>query len=261
MNSTQKIIRYKHSGVMGDLIYSLALCQHFGPGEFYLHMDQINWIGQHYYNSPPNPLHQGRMNQQDFEFLKDFLQTQPYIKNFDVMSNSTEITHNLDRFRPLFVGHPGNYVDVYCWTFGIKDPDTRFQIRTTPWLKTDNTRREQGRSIVINRTERWLPPTLSPQWSRWHEQGVEDKAIFLGFEHEHALFQEQTGWRIPHVKTDSMKDLAEYIAGADVFIGNQSQCLALAIGLGRPYWAELRRDLPRERNECWFNEQPNSNYF
>jgi hypothetical protein len=58
-----------------------------------------------------------------------------------------------------------------------------------------------------------------------------------------------------------MLELAEVIAGAKLFIGNQSQALALAIGLGVPYHCEARQDLPLERNECYFPNQPNGNYF
>ncbi len=61
--------------------------------------------------------------------------------------------------------------------------------------------------------------------------------------------------------TKTLLEVASVIAGADVYMGNQSSGLAVAIGLGVPFCCELRRDLPRERNECYFPNQPNGQYF
>jgi hypothetical protein len=58
-----------------------------------------------------------------------------------------------------------------------------------------------------------------------------------------------------------MLELASVIAGADQFIGNQSVALSLAIGLGVNYACEARQDLPLERNECYFPQHPNGDYF
>ena len=66
--------RFKHSGTTGDIIYALPLVQHFGGGEFYLHLNQVDWIGQHYYGSPPAEYHKGRMNEGDFEFMRAFME-------------------------------------------------------------------------------------------------------------------------------------------------------------------------------------------
>lgn len=253
--------KFKHSGATGDLIYGLALMKHLGGGEFYLHLDQINWIGKHYYGSNPNLFHQGRMTQQDFEYMRDFMLAQPYVNDFKVMENNTEITHNLDRFRPLFVGHPGNYVDIYSTTFGITDPAVRKQIRNSSWLSVPNLKIINERDVIINRTERWIPPTLSNQWNTWRDQGYEYRSLFVGLEQEYDLFKKTTGWDIPYQKTQTQLELASIIAGAKRFIGNQSQALALAIGLGVEFYCEARKDLPIERNECFFPDHPNGHYF
>ena len=253
--------RFKHSGATGDLIYSLALMKHFGGGEFYLHLNQIDWIGQHYYGSKPNLFHQGRMTQKDFEYMRSFMLAQDYITDFKVMDQSTEITHNLDRFRPLFVGHPGNYVDIYATAFGITDPGTQSLMRNTAWLTVPTPRIVEDRPVVINRTARWIPSELSQQWAIWREEGLESKSIFVGLPEEYELFAKTTGWDIPDHETPTMLDLAQTIAGSKMFIGNQSQALALAIGLGVDFCCEARRDLPIERNECYFPKHPKGQYF
>lgn len=247
---------YKHSGAFGDLIYSLAVAQHLGAGRFYLHLNQINWIGQHYYGSPPNPVHQGRLTESDYEFMRDFMLEQHYITEFKTLDGSAEITHNLDRFRPAFVGHPGNYVDIYCNAFGIKE-----DLKNTPWLSVKNPKQLDGRTVVINRTSRWLPPAVSDQWQQWQEQGWESRAVFIGLPEEYDAFKRSIGWDIPGYTAETMLDLAEIIAGADEFIGNQSVALSLAIGLGKKFNCEHRRDLPLARNECYFPDHPKGFYF
>ena len=247
---------FKHSGTFGDLIYSLPLVQHFGGGKFYLHLNQVNWIGQHYYGSQPTAFHQGRMTENDLEYMSRFMLAQDYITDFAALDNRAEITHNLDNFRSLFVSHPGNYVDIYCDAFGIKYPATRNDLRNTAWLAVPETKVSDTRTVVINRTQRWLPGKLNPRWHQWREQGMESRAVFVGLVDEYEAFKKDLGWNIPHQPTVDMMDLAQYIAGAEQFIGNQSVALAIAVGLKQPNaWCEMRSDLPKERNECWgFND-------
>lgn len=253
--------KFKHSGTLGDIVYGLALMKYFGGGEFYLHMNQINWIGQHYYGSTPDPFHQGRMNDRDFEFMQPFFQAQSYITKFDKLTANIEITHNLDRFRPLFVNHPGNYIDVYCTAWGINDFVERTSIRTTPWLTVPEPKIIPDKPVVVNRTQRWIAKDLNPNWQHWLDQGADQQSIFVGLPEEYENFIKATGWKLDYYPTKNMLELAEVIAGADQFIGNQSVGLSLAVGLGTPYMCELRRDLPTERNECFFPNQYKSAYF
>jgi hypothetical protein len=118
------------------------------------------------------------------------------------------------------------------------------------------------RDVAINRTSRWLPPQLSPIWNEWKENGIEERGFFLGLPEEHAAFCQATGWNIPHHPTKNLLELAQCIAGSKVFIGNQSVALSIALGLGhRDTWCEGRRDLPIERNECYFPQRPGLQYF
>jgi len=253
--------RFKHSGALGDLIYSLPIVRHFGGGEFYLHLNQMDWIGRHYYGAPPNPFHQGRMTQGDFEYMRRFMEAQPYITRFAVLEKTTEITHNLDRFRPPFVGHPDNYINIYSNVFGLT-LEQATQARVTPWLTVPKPTVIPDRPWVINRSARWIPPTPGSQWSQWKAEGREGQAVFVGLETEYQAFKQQTGWDIPWHQTQDQLDLAQVIAGAEVFVGNQSQALALAIGLGVPrVYCEARVDMPLERNECYFPDIDRIIYF
>lgn len=248
--------RYKHSGATGDLIYSLPIVKHTGGGAFYLHLGQMDWIGQHYYGALPTPFHQGRMTQDDYDYMRDFMEAQEYITYFGIMDPVIEISHNLDRFRPQFVGHPCNYLDLYAQVHRV-NPDLMY----TPWLTVPNPVKETGRDVVINRTLRWIGSTPAPMWDDLKAQGYEDRALFVGLPEEYAAFCQNIGWDIPYYATGTMLELAEVIAGAETFIGNQSQAYALAVGLGVPdIRLEARVDMPLARNECYFPRFPNIRY-
>lgn len=266
VNITQRksaVNTYKHSGSLGDLIYGLPIAQHTGGGKFYLHLNQLNWIGQHFYGAAPNVAHQGRMDMNDFNFLKDFMLAQNYIDSFEVLDPKVhEITHNLDRFRVPFVNHPGNYVDIYADVFGIQDPNIRRLLRQTPWLTTTNPQKLEGVSVVVNRTPRWVPPGRNPLYDQWKADGLDQESVFVGLPKEYDDFVKMSGWEnCRYIPTKTLNEVANIIDGVGSFIGNQSVALSLAIGLGVEFWCEGRRDLPIERNECYFPEQPNGHYF
>jgi len=215
------------------------------------------WIGQHYYGAAPNPFHKDRMTVQDYNYMQSFMRAQPYITEFDALSPEVEITHNLDRFRPAFVGHPTNYIDLYAQTFDIDQT-----LSDQPWLSAPAPRPIPGRPIVINRTARWIPTTPGPQWAEWRSQGWQEQAVFVGLKDEYQKFQTDTNWSLPWIETTTILELANVIAGSSIFVGNQSSALALAIGLGvADVRCEARTDMPLARNECYFPQMTNVMYF
>lgn len=260
MKSTRK---FKHSGTLGDIVYSLALVKYFGGGDFYLHLGQIDWIAQHYYGTQSDTFHQGRMTEKDFEFMEDFMLAQDYITDFKILEpKTTEITNNLDRFRPLFVGHPANYIATYCMAFNITDPTIINQIGEGPWLRVLNPKTISGKTIVVNRTPRgFSPPGCNPVWTQWKNEGIDQKSIFVGLPDEYIEFKKLTNWDLEYYPTKNMLELAEVIAGCEQFLGNQSVALSIAQGLRVPYAYETRRDLPMDRNESYFTNHADGKYF
>jgi hypothetical protein len=201
------------------------------------------------------------MTQQDYEFMKPFMLAQDYITDFKTLDTASEVTHNLDRFRPAFVGHPGNYVDCYANEFGITDTQVKEGLRNTAWLTVPRAQPIPGKPYVINRTARWLPTDTRDTWDQWRHEGVEKASVFVGLPEEYRAFKEFSGWDIEYVPTKNMLELAEVIAGAEQFVGNQSVALSMAIGLGVDWVCEARKDLPLERNECYFPLHPRGDYF
>ena len=244
---------FKHSGTLGDILYSLPVVKYLGGGEFYLHLNQVAWIAQYYYNSKPSEYHTDKMNSKDIDFMHDFMTCQTYIKKFAALDPNQEITHNLDRFRPTFVHHPTNYIRIYCESFNITDIDTQNQIINQPWFTVPNPRPIPGHGIIINRTSRgWTSSEHNPQWDLWREQKWDQRAIFVGLPEEYQEFCTWSHWRLNYIETKNLLEVAEIIAGAELFIGNQSMALSLAQGLHIPYIYERRKDLDLARNESYF---------
>lgn len=260
MIMTQK---FKHSGTMGDIVYGLAVMKRLGGGEFYLHLGQVDWIARHYYGSQPDPYHKGKMSEKEFEFMRDFMQAQDYITHFGILDvANTEITHNLDRFRPIFVGHPTNYINIYCTVFGITDPTEQTKVSDGPWLTVPQPRPIAGKPYVINRSPRGFTSVdCNAVWGVWREQGTDAESVFVGLPDEYEAFKKLTGWNIDYYPTKTMLELAEVIAGCDQFMGNQSVALSIAQGLRIPYAFEARIDLPIERNESYFPNHENGDHF
>jgi hypothetical protein len=202
------------------------------------------------------------MTQGDFDYMLPFMLAQDYISSFEVLDPKTHaISHNLDRFRPPFVGHPDNYINIYSSVFGL-DPINALQAESTPWLTTPKLHKVKDRPIVISRSQRWIPEVPGAQWEQWRADGYEDHAVFIGIPQEYTAFCTATGWDLPYYHTSTMLEVANVIAGADKFIGNQSSNLALAIGLGVPnIQCEARVDIPLIRNECYFPKMSNVTYF
>lgn len=249
--------KFKHSGTLGDILYSLPVIKYFGGGEFYLHLAQVNWIAKHYYNSEPAAYQQGKMDERDLEFIKDFFLAQDYITKVSALDpKTTEITHNLDRFRPMFVSHPTHYINIYCQVFGIMDQNTRDKIIAGPWLSVPNPKPIPGKPFVVNRTSRgFTGPTINSNWHEWRNQGIDQQSVFVGLEQEYQDFCQWSGWQCDYYPCKNMLEMAEVIAGCEQFIGNQSAALAIAQGLRVPYAFEARTDLPLDRNECNFGHE------
>jgi hypothetical protein len=250
---------YKHSGTFGDLIYSLAVVKKMGGGHFDVAIGNIeNCVAQ--YGSRPDevdPMHQGRFTEQDFELLYPLLRRQSYINTVTQWHpGDTEPDIDLDRFRGvLFRGFEGNYVQAYHRTFGLSfDP----AVLNETWLEADAVR---VAPIVINRTFRYRCPVGTGTWQHFLAQtDIEHNGVFVGTPDEHEDFVKSTGFSVQYYPVTDFKHLADVIAGADLFMGNQSAAYAVAMGLGKSTVLETIKIKPLVNNECYF-PRDNCQYF
>jgi hypothetical protein len=250
---------YRHSGTLGDLIYSLSIVKKMEPGRFMVAINNIeNCVAQYGYRPDEvDPAHRGRFTTQDFEWLAPLLERQSYITDVCTWrQGDAEPDVDLDRFRgTLFRGFEGNYVQAYHIAFGL--PFLMSDYDAT-WLEAD-ARTEAP--IVISRTSRYQDPVGD---AKWHNmvKGIDlaSSAVFLGTVAEHQAFENIVGKSIPHYKISDFLELANVVAGAELVMANQNFVYSLAMGLGRPAVLETIKIKPLQNNECFF-PRSNTQYF
>lgn len=250
---------YRHSGTLGDLIYSLSIVKKMDPGEFKIALHNIeNCVSQYGYRPEEvDPAHKGRFTTADVGLLQPLLERQSYIKQVSTWSQGdAEPDVDLDRFRgTLFRGFEGNYVQAYHIAFGL--PFT-VEDYSTPWLEADPM---PVAPIVVNRTPRYRCPNGDESWKNIAGSvNLETNGIFVGGVTEHSDFVNSTGIQIPYRPVRDFLELANIVAGADLVMANQSFVYSIAMGLGKDTILETIKIKPLENNECYF-PRSNTQYF
>lgn len=227
------MIRVRHSGGRGDLVYALPA---------------LKWLAEQRHDkillclAETAPFVTERMTPEKWVDMVALLVAQPYIG--DVMNyDGGPVDVNMDDFRlNLFSRHrkpgSGSIRRLSDWQRDIVGAPMSCQ--DSPWLTV--TPRHHAR-FVVNRTKRYNNPEFP--WTRIGAAiaAADGLAVFVGTEEEHAAYVSIARW-IPHYQTMTLLDAAEVIAGADCFIGNQSVCYAIAEGLKKPALLEVCPQMP-----------------
>ena len=226
---------FKHAGDMGDLCYSLPTIRALGGGTLCLHAE--NWTRE-------------RMTVEKAHSIRSLLITQPYIKDVRFMSEPEPVDVNLNDFRAEYFRtfkHPDfpkqrNLCEWILRTHGC-DPEQQ----NKQWLEVEP---NPVARVVINRTgpgrhASHIYHNYRFPWEKIVEKYAKD-ALFVGTEMEHNAFQSafSSFGHIAKLPTTNLLDLARIIAGADLFVGNQSCAYAIAEGLKKPAILEVCPWLP-----------------
>ena len=258
------MITYRHSGTLGDLIYSLSIVKKMATENnamFLVALNNIeNCVAQYGYRPEEvDPAHRGRFTYQDYEWLRPLLKRQSYIAETGTWTpGTTEPDVDLDQFRgTLFRGFEGNYVQAYHIAFSLP---FSMQDYDTPWLEADPV---VTKPIVVSRTVRYR--STEPEATATHKQMAQDadlanNGIFVGTIAEHEDYVRSTGVAIPYHPVGDFLELANIVAGAEMIVANQNFVYSLAMGLGKPAVLETIKIKPLENNECFF-PRTNTQYF
>ena len=252
---------YKHSGTLGDLIYSLSIVKKMSQGNamFLVALNNIeNCVAQYGYRPDEvDPAHRGRFTVQDYGWLRPLLKRQSYIKEVGTWSlGIMDPDVDLDRFRgTLFRGFEGNYVEAYHRAFDLPFLMSDYD---TPWLEADA---QTVAPIVVSRTARYQDPAGDAKWRDMVKDiDLAGSAVFLGTATEHQAFEQAVGKTIPYYKTQDFLELANIVAGAELVMANQNFVYSLAMGLGKSTVLETIKIKPLQNNECFF-PRTNTQYF
>jgi len=250
---------FKHSGTLGDLVYSLYMVKKMGGGQFAVALRNIEACVAKYGYRPEDvdPQHKGRFTDRDFEMLKPLLERQSYIEEaITWQPGEPEAEVDLDSYRAvLYRTFEGNILEAYHRAFNMP---FMMQDYDATWLEADPV---TIKPIVVTRSLRYRPPNGDQGWRDIIATGMlEDNSVFVGTPAEHKDFESTFGITVPYHPVTDFLELANVIAGADLVVCNQGFTYSLAIGLGQSTVLEINKIVPQQYNECYF-PRTNCQYF
>lgn len=236
---------FKHSGDLGDIIFSLPTVKALGGGVLYLDPEGGK--------SEPLVQHcdygdQTKLRAKQIENIKPLLLLQPYIKDV-VYWKGEKVDYNLDLFRSKVV-QGKNLADFHLDAFNLPN-----SLRDEKWLIVDKNISVQHRPFLICRSLRY-----HSNHSAWvgirNNNDIMNNSFFIGHPKEHEAFEWIFDTKIPYIETPNLLDAARLLGGCARYIGNQNVIHAIAEGLKIPTHVELYIRFPSP-----YFARPNADYF
>ena len=208
--------RFLHSGHIGDIIAFLPLMRKLGGGHIV--------ITDH--NKTPQLMMEGFK----YESIKPLLECQDYISGVSFEKNPTNIDFDVTGFRKYW--GTGTIIEMQAKELGVEPCIEK-------WLQVKPNLNLQGK-IVCCRSTRYRNDSFP-----WLEiaNKFRHKMVFIGVHDEYGDFVNRFG-KVDRFLTNNCLDIAQAIAGSDIFIGNQSSPFWMAAGLHHPLIQETCLDVP-----------------
>lgn len=220
----------RHAGDVGDVILSLPAVKHLcalGGCEATVYLEAANYT-------------RSRLTPDNWCGLDRILLAQPYVSEVHPW-NGGAVDINLNDFRSRMFRDVKRGLNrgrhISDWVAMAHNLPTT--IKDEPWLKIEP---KPVAPVVIARSGPGRPPhaVYHGKDFPWGQVLAKygNNAIFVGSQLEHEVFQAVFG-TVTWCKTPSLYEVAQLIAGAKLFIGNQSCPNALAQALGIPSVLEV----------------------
>lgn len=234
-----RLWRCYHSGDLGDIIYSLPFCKSLGIVQYLIGPNSGVRVRE-------------TMTRSKFEWLAPLLVRQPWIEDVEFAQNPPACDYDLNQFRKSWFSAANAFrkdkrlYECYFEHF-VKPNDFD---ENKPWLSADPAL-DTAHPVVINRTNRWQHHNFP-----WREiaERYQGRMVFLGTPQEHKDWSRQFG-AIEYREVVDALDLANIIAGCQLFVGNQSFAMSVALGLGVPVIQEscpIQADCVLKRSNAQF---------
>jgi hypothetical protein len=226
---TGKVSSFKHSGDLGDIIFSLPAIRALGGGVLFL--DPEGGRG--------SPLMAGsaagrtKLNREGIQGISPVLLAQGYVKEVRLWAGEA-VDYDLDRFREH--EELKNLSDAHLAALGL--PLTE---RDRAWLTIRDPIVMKDRPLVISRSVRYHGNHTF--WERL-VPAIKEQCVFVGFAKEHEMFEYTFGHKVMYYPTPDLLTLARVIAGCRKFIGNAALPHALAEGMKKDLVNEVYRAFP-----------------
>lgn len=220
---------FKHSGDLGDIIYSLTTIKDLGGGILYL--DTSGGVGDEYCERQLAGVWDGKtkFNKKGFDFLYPLLKKQSYISDVRIY-NGEKIDYNLNKFRHQILSSPrishGCVLDCHREPFSLPIYDVN-----KPWIDCGDPIILK-KNIVISRSPRYQGAYT---WLAANRKILEKFGVFIGVKKEHELFEWTFEVKIDFYPSDSALDVAKIISGAKTLISNSTFNLAIGMSLNNTH--------------------------
>lgn len=266
------MLTFKHSGCIGDVIWTLPVIRYHGGGHLFLagNMNPFTYNGRQIHDfgvkkGMPRSIgyengksvivgHKDGLSSVSIQMLIPLLLKQEYITKASIWNNES-VTTDLDGFRlnPLLKRRK-NLSEFILDHFSVPVSELR-----TSWLVADKLHMAD---FVFHFTERWR--NIKAEWYVKKILKIHNKSsVFVGYEHEWKEFCRNFG-KIDFHKVSDFLEMASIINGAKFFVGNQSCGNAMAIALGKSCFqmvASNIRDCIFVRKHHYYLGLPDKNYI
>lgn len=173
------------------------------------------------------------------DLIAPLAKAQPYIGDCRLIEKTDHVDWASANFRiqhyqrgqTLMQAHLNNLIETHGIGHEINGNEA--------WLTCEPSKESRGR-VVINRTGRYTNPFF--QWGQVVHH-YRNRLLFVGLHHEWRDFCGNFGY-VEFRPTGNMLEVAQLIAGAELFIGNQSCANAIAEGLKKPLIQETDLTYP-----------------
>lgn len=199
---------FVHGGDIGDLVYALPTVRELGGGTLIMSPCKTR-----------EPMTEGKAAK-----IAPLLELQPYIKCTGFEANPPPSAYNFNTFRD-FMKKGKSLALVQSELFGKNGHTTK-----EAWLRVDHPVRVADYDVIIHRSTRYQNPAFN--WKAVVKK-YGKRALMVGLEQEHSIFTKAFG-KVEYHRTGDFLELARVIAGAKLFIGNQSAPYSIAEGLKVP---------------------------
>lgn len=202
---------FKHSGRMGDLLYSLYYAKQLANNEPFKLVLQT---GVAMWDPSGRPF---LMNRADAEFVRPLLEAQSYIDSVEITDEPATDCFRLDEFRNHMKRLAGKEIRQWYYDFStVKLEPAGFgrPVLAVPDVpKTDK--------VAVCFTPRYKSAASGRMLNR-----IADKVVFIGLPEEHETFCKKC-FPVPYHPVKNALEMLEFAASCRMFIGNVSGVFAI----------------------------------
>lgn len=228
---------FRHAGDLGDIIYSLPvmreICRANGK-KGTLCIEAAGYTRQ-------------KLTQDRWCGIDELVARQPYVEGVRPYQFGEPVNINLNDFRARLMQHMRSGIgkDVHLTHWMCDTHNIPRTCMDEAWLTIADP--IKAARIIISRAGAGRPPHAVYQnitfpwgavWQKYHKE-----AVYVGTVEEHKDFEMKCG-PIPHCLTKTLLEAARVIAGAELFVGNQTATHAIAEGLKKNILLEVWREGP-----------------